>query len=198
TIWCFTSAVSRDAPSGGRFSWINAEICNQFAQILFLNEPGGILRPEPAAGTLLAFGPFVGHLIDFQREDVHFAAPFHARRQHLAVIETPDLAARDRTGNARLLSGFASGGFLGFFALLRPALGQDPAASATAGDQHDLETAVLGPAPGQGGHLHTARHAAEEAANALRQLLACTVADDHRPKIPADSFAVSKISLAII
>src|SRR5690606_18003119 len=159
------------------------EASDEFGQILLAHEGRSLLRAEPLACALLAFGPLLGNVLDLHGEDMHLAAPLHAGTKNLVVVEPPQIALRDWSGYAGLFSCLARRCFIGLFALFRPSLRYHPAPGAPAGHKHDFVAAVLAYTPGQGGDLYTTGHATEQAPDTLHPLLAFTIGRKHEPKI---------------
>src|SRR5690606_11721201 len=88
--------------SGGDFSWIVGECADQFAEIGLLHTGLRLGRGQPGARPLLPLRPLVGDVVDFERKDMHLAAPFEAGGKLLAVVEAADLARGNAAGHAGL------------------------------------------------------------------------------------------------
>src|SRR5690606_30889387 len=94
------------------------------------------------------------------------------------------LCSRGASHDARFFIGLPLGSPRRALFFLHPALGQDPAAPATAGDQQNLDPAIFGPAPGKCCHLNAWRLAADPAAETLQQTVG-GVTFGHRSYIPS-------------
>src|SRR5690606_7842227 len=170
------SSICPDDPvSGCDFPWITFEGGKKFRKFGFLDHARRLFIAEPAAGPLLLLGPFLGLMLDLEREDGHLAAPLDPGVPLLAVIIAADLCFADPAFDAGFLERLARGRFKERFAALGPPLRQDPAAPAAARDQKHLDTVRPVP-PGQGGCLHAGRIAAEQPAQPFQNPCARQIA----------------------
>jgi hypothetical protein len=105
-----------------------------------------------AHSALVLFRKALQLPLNMHRVDVDEASLAHDTTQALE-LEASDAPRQNRSYEARFLSRFAGSNILGCEATDRVALRNDPAATATAGDQIDIHPAISAEPDRQGGDL---------------------------------------------
>jgi hypothetical protein len=133
------------------------QAADDLSQCGLAHGPGRFSRWEPPDPTLPALRPFFGLTLHLERKYLDIADDEATVFKTLLVDKGPDRAAANRSDDAGLLEGFARGGTMRCFALLRPALRDDPALRITGGDEHDLSARTAAQSVGQSCVLHAVR-----------------------------------------
>lgn len=123
-------------------------------QAALVHQFGGFGHIKPHRLPLGFFRPVSELRIDPQQEHLDLAQQ-RFPGQLLGIVERADRGlARDAADKAGFLVGFPRRDLAWLQALDRPALGDDPAAGAPGGQQHDLPRAMPVQPAGQGGKLY--------------------------------------------